>query len=168
MEVFNRNNSRNTGQLPILTSWMLISPQNSLTQNLSVQISEVPVGSEQPIHNHEPEQCYYIIKGNYKRWIQKAEIFNQYAHLRWQDIIEVSPEELAQYQEAWLIRADGDPRVYELNADGTKHWLNMTAEQFAITGHLWEMVYIVNSFERDSYLTGSDVLFKCDSCGMSY
>jgi len=42
---------------------MLISPQNSSTKNLSVQISEVPVGSEQPIHDHEPEQCYYIIKG---------------------------------------------------------------------------------------------------------
>jgi mannose-6-phosphate isomerase-like protein (cupin superfamily) len=63
MEVFNRKNSKNTGELPILTSWMLISAQNSSTKNLSVQISEIPVGSEQPIHNHEPEQCYYIIKG---------------------------------------------------------------------------------------------------------
>ena len=63
MEIFNRNNSKNTGDLPILTSWMLISPQNSSTKKLSVQISEVPVGSEQPIHEHEPEQCYYIIKG---------------------------------------------------------------------------------------------------------
>lgn len=102
----------------------------------------------------------YIIKGNYKRWIQKAEIFNQYAHLRWEDIIEVTPQQMAQYQEAWLIRADGDPRVYELNADGTKHWLNMTAEQFNISGRLWNMVYIVNSFERDSYATGSDILFQ--------
>lgn len=63
MEVFNRKNSYNTGKLPTLTSWMLISPKNSSVQNLSIQISEVPVGSEQPIHNHEPEQCYYIIKG---------------------------------------------------------------------------------------------------------
>ncbi|MBU3914761.1 cupin domain-containing protein [bacterium] len=63
MEIFNRDNSNNTGQLPILTSWMLISPKNSSIQNLSIQVSEVPVGSAQPIHNHEPEQCYYIIKG---------------------------------------------------------------------------------------------------------
>lgn len=63
MEVFNRKNSNNTGELQILTSWMLISPKHSSTQNLSVQISEVPVGSEQPVHNHGPEQCYYIIKG---------------------------------------------------------------------------------------------------------
>jgi mannose-6-phosphate isomerase-like protein (cupin superfamily) len=63
MEIFNKKNSRNTGQLEILTSYMLISPQNSSTKNLSIQISEVPIGSEQPIHAHEPEQCYYIIKG---------------------------------------------------------------------------------------------------------
>jgi len=63
MEVFNRNNSNNTGQLPILTSWMLISPKNTPIQKLSIQISEIPAGSEQPMHKHEPEQCYYIING---------------------------------------------------------------------------------------------------------
>jgi mannose-6-phosphate isomerase-like protein (cupin superfamily) len=63
MEVFNRNNSYSTGQLPILSSWLLISPKNTSTQNLSLQISEIPAGSAQPIHKHGPEQCYYIIKG---------------------------------------------------------------------------------------------------------
>jgi mannose-6-phosphate isomerase-like protein (cupin superfamily) len=63
MEVFNRGNSRNTGQLATLTSWMLISPQNSSTRSISIQISEIPVASEQPVHSHGPEQCYYIIKG---------------------------------------------------------------------------------------------------------
>jgi mannose-6-phosphate isomerase-like protein (cupin superfamily) len=63
MEVFNRANSKNTGSLQILTSWMLISPQNTSTGNISIQVSEIPVGSEQPVHNHGPEQCYYIIKG---------------------------------------------------------------------------------------------------------
>ena len=63
MKIFNRENSYNTGDLKILSSWMLISPNNTTSQNLSLQISEIPIGSEQPIHNHEPEQCYYIIKG---------------------------------------------------------------------------------------------------------
>jgi quercetin dioxygenase-like cupin family protein len=31
--------------------------------NLSIQISTIPKGSGQPIHAHDPEQCYYIIKG---------------------------------------------------------------------------------------------------------
>lgn len=63
MDIFNRSNSKHTGELPILTSWMLIGSQNSSTKNLSVQISEVPIGSEQPTHQHAPEQCYYILKG---------------------------------------------------------------------------------------------------------
>ena len=63
MEIFNKSNSRNTGELPILTSWMLIGSQNCSTQNISLQVSEIPMGSEQPVHNHDPEQCYYIIKG---------------------------------------------------------------------------------------------------------
>jgi mannose-6-phosphate isomerase-like protein (cupin superfamily) len=63
MKIYNKKNSKNTGSLEILTSHMLISPQSSLTKNISIQISEVPIGSEQPIHAHEPEQCYYIIKG---------------------------------------------------------------------------------------------------------
>ena len=63
MEVFNRVNSKNTGSLQTLTSWMLISPQNTSTGNISIQVSEIPVASEQPVHSHSPEQCYYIIKG---------------------------------------------------------------------------------------------------------
>ncbi|MFH1611655.1 MAG: IPT/TIG domain-containing protein [bacterium] len=102
----------------------------------------------------------YIIKDGYKRWIQHQDIFNMYGHLNWEDIIDVEPSELEQYREAWLIRADGDKKVYEVNADGTKHWLNMTAEQFSNSGHLWDMVYVTNNFERDFYKTGSHILFQ--------
>jgi mannose-6-phosphate isomerase-like protein (cupin superfamily) len=63
MEIFNKGNSKNTGQLTTLRSWMLVSPQNSTTKSISMQVSDIPVGSEQPVHNHAPEQCYYIIKG---------------------------------------------------------------------------------------------------------
>ncbi len=63
MKVFNRGNTKNTGNLHILSSWMLIGSQNSSAQAISIQISEIPVGSEQPVHNHVPEQCYYIIRG---------------------------------------------------------------------------------------------------------
>lgn len=63
MEVFNRYNSRNTGKLPTLTSWMLISPRNCPARGISLQVSQIPARSEQPVHSHGPEQCYYIISG---------------------------------------------------------------------------------------------------------
>ena len=102
----------------------------------------------------------YVIEGHYKRWMQDAEIFNAYGHLSWDDIIEVDQGVLDSYQEAWLIRAAGDKRVYEVNANGTKHWLNMTANEFNQSGRLWDMVFIVNSFERVFYKTGSGILFQ--------
>lgn len=63
VEIFNRRRSRSTGALPLLSSWLLIGPHNSNSRSLSIQISEVPAGSEQPMHAHAPEQCYYIIRG---------------------------------------------------------------------------------------------------------
>ncbi|MEN6473934.1 MAG: cupin domain-containing protein [Syntrophaceae bacterium] len=63
MEIFNRSNSKNTGNLPSLKSWMLIGSRNSAAPAISMQISEIPAGSEQPMHAHAPEQCYYVIRG---------------------------------------------------------------------------------------------------------
>ena len=141
---------------------------------IASSVSDVPVIEEEEEEEEEPIPSYpegsllraigdyrvYIIKGKYKRWIQTAEIFNNYGHLTWDDIIDVNASVLAQYKEAWLIRADGDKKVYELNADGTKHWMNMTAEQFTLTGRRWDMVYIVNDWERDFYKTGSAVMYQ--------
>jgi len=72
MEIFNKRNSQNTGKLEILTSHMLIGTQNSSARNLSIQISTIPKGSEQPIHAHDPEQCYYIINGTGLMMIEDA------------------------------------------------------------------------------------------------
>ncbi len=99
----------------------------------------------------------YVIKGNYKRWIQTAEIFNYYGHLKWEDIIDVEPEILEKYQDSWLVRADNDFKVYQLDASGNRHWLNMTAEEFINSGYRWEMVYLINSWERNYYQVGSEI-----------
>ncbi|KKS66909.1 MAG: hypothetical protein UV36_C0015G0011 [Parcubacteria group bacterium GW2011_GWC2_42_6] len=100
----------------------------------------------------------YIINGGYRRWLQSPQIFSFYSHFNWQQIIIISQEELSGYQEAWLVRASGDSRVYEINGDGTKHWLNMTAEQFSASGRRWDMVYTINKAERNFYQTGAEVL----------
>lgn len=100
----------------------------------------------------------YVIKGKYKRWIQAPAIMAMYPHFQWSVVKEVTAQEMAIYQDAWLVRADGDFRVYEINGDGTKHWLNMTAEWFAQSGRSWDMVYVINKQEREWYRTGANVL----------
>lgn len=100
----------------------------------------------------------YIVKGRFIRHILNPEVFNIYGHLRWEDIIDIPAEELALYAESRLIRADGDEKVYEVDQKGVKHWLNMTAEAFALSGHDWNSVYIVNSRERDYYKLGDEII----------
>jgi len=102
----------------------------------------------------------YITKSGFKRWIQTAELFNMYGHFKWEDIIGASRENVSSYENAWLIRKAGDFKVFEVNGDGTKHWLNMTAEEFEDSGRNWGMIYEVNESEWEWYERGADVLYK--------
>ncbi len=99
----------------------------------------------------------YIVNGKYKRWIQTPEIFSFYRHFDWNKIVIVSNEERDAYQMAALVRADSDYKVYEINGDNTKHWLNISAEEFNVSGRRWDMVQIINEKEKDFYATGADV-----------
>ncbi len=100
----------------------------------------------------------YVIKGEFKRWLKTWEILASYPHLLRQDIIETNSAGLDQYKNSWLVRANGDFRVYEINGDGTKHWLNMSAENFSNSGRDWKMVYEINKKELTYYQTGANVI----------
>jgi len=100
----------------------------------------------------------YIIQGEYKRHIKSGMIFDFYGHMNWESIKDISPYELNQYKEASLIRALGDEKVYEIDENSGKHWLNISGEQFVISGRSWKSVYVINSVERDFYEEGGNIL----------
>lgn len=126
----------------------------STTKEMPILNSSYPDGS---LIRAKGDYKVYVINGKYRRWIQNPEIFSFYGHFKWASVIEVTPQERDSYQESWLVRADGDYKVYEINGDGTRHWLNITAEQFSISGRKWDMVFIINKRERDWYKLGVDV-----------
>ncbi len=64
---------------------------------------------------------------------------------------------LNSYSDSYLVRAFNDEKVYEINGDGTRHWLDMTPEKFSSTGRLWDMVYIINQSELSWYEEGANV-----------
>jgi len=102
----------------------------------------------------------YVVKNGTKRWIPSVEIFNGYGHLRWQDIIEVSSDVLAQYTQSRLIKFIGDYRVYEVNQQGSvKQHLDITPAQFNASGRLWQAIYEVNQNEFSRYSTGAPITF---------
>ena len=102
----------------------------------------------------------YIVKGQFMRHIVSSDIFNFYGHLSFAVVQVVDPAILSQFNLSAWVRADGDARVYEVNGDGTKHWINMTADEFFASGRSWEAVYLINNQERDWYVTGPDILFR--------
>lgn len=102
----------------------------------------------------------YIVQNGYKRHILDGKIFGFYGHLNWSNIIEVTPQERDFYKDSAWVREVNDSKVYEINGDKTKHWLNMTAEEFYVSGRRWEGVFIINNQERDFYRTGASVLYK--------
>jgi hypothetical protein len=108
----------------------------------------------------------YIVKlagaEKYKRLILNPEIFNQYGHLKWENIKTVSQTELEEYTISDLVRTAGEEKVYKLypNGDiGEKRWIK-TADDFAGFGYKASAIYEINSFERDFYVAGEDLTYQ--------
>jgi len=108
----------------------------------------------------------YIIKiigaEKYKRLILNPEIFNQYGHLKWENIKIISQTEISEYEASDLVRAVGDEKVYKLypNGDiGEKRWIK-TAEDFSGFGYKVSAIYEINSFEREYYTTGAELTYQ--------
>jgi hypothetical protein len=108
----------------------------------------------------------YIIKiigiEKYKRLILNPEIFNQYGHLKWENIKTISQTEMDEYTVSDLVRAVGDEKVYKLypNGDtGEKRWIK-TADDFNGFNYKANAIYEINSYERDFYAVGSDLVYQ--------
>ncbi len=105
-------------------------------------------------------KVYIVNDKGYKRHIFNPEVFNMYAHLKWENIKDVSQDVLDSYTTSDLYRAAGDPKVYSLEevneaaGNAIKHWLDMTPAEFVAAGYSWDQVFVVNPEERDYYATG--------------
>ncbi len=106
----------------------------------------------------------YIIKlvgaEKFKRLILNPDVFNMYGHLKWSNVQVVADGTLADYTTSELVREINDTKVYKLYPDGdvgTKKWVE-TLDCFTTQGYNWNSVYIINSFDRDSYTTAATTL----------
>lgn len=102
----------------------------------------------------------YIVKlistKKFKRIILNSAVFNNYQHLKWENVREVDGAILDSFATSDLVRAAGDQKVYRLypNQDsGEKRWIT-TPEVFARLGFDYDAVYEINQFDKDSYSTG--------------
>ncbi len=91
----------------------------------------------------------------YKRHILDGEIFDFYGHLNWDNVQEVNSSLVDNYQESYLVRASNDYKVYEIDSNKIKHWLNISAEEFISSGKKWDEIYVVNEEELGWYKMGN-------------
>ena len=100
----------------------------------------------------------YVGAKKFKRLVLSPSVFDNYGHLRWEDIREVTPAVRDGFTTSHLVRAVGDPRVFMLypkGDTGEKRWI-ATADIFAAYGFDWDSIYEINAFDRDSYAVGAN------------
>ena len=97
----------------------------------------------------------YVVWGTYKRYLA-PEVLKFYGLDAAKAII-VSEAVFQSYMPSNYIRALDEKKVYAVWPDGTKHWLNMTAQHFSDSYRDWNSVFIVNNLESNFYKLGPDI-----------
>lgn len=170
MTAYNRLSDIVSDDIILDTSTIATGTENQPTQPAqSTHSNETPKDSSPSIVDgdifkspNNPD--VYIVKlirdKKFKRLILNPNIFNQYKHLKWENIKTVSQEVLDQYFTSDLVRASKDTKVYELYANGDvgeKKWIK-TLNDFISLGYDWNAVYVINNYERNSYISGLDLI----------
>lgn len=101
----------------------------------------------------------YIGAKKFKRLILSPSVFTHYSHFKWSDVRDVDRSVVESFKTSDLVRAEGDLKVYKLNSlgdTGEKRWIP-TQEIFNRNEYDWDAVYEINTYDRDSYVTGADL-----------
>lgn len=99
-------------------------------------------------------KVFYLTNNGFKKHIPSVEVFNSYNN-NWEDIVEISIDELDAYPDVVLIRSEDDYRVYKLE-NNQKRWVK-TIQAFNRFGFNWGNVVIVNVTEINSYSEGNEI-----------
>ena len=73
------------------------------------------------------------------------------------DVLTLTREEFNVFEESFLVRAEGDYKVYEIDKNGVRHWLNMTADEFRKSGRSFISVFQISENELKLYKEGEEI-----------
>ena len=96
-------------------------------------------------------KVYALNDAGYKRHIINPVVFESYG-FQWEDVAEVSNDEVTSYSDSNLIRQVNDPKVYYLE-NGKKRWVE-SPESFYTHNFNWEEIHVINSSDVNSYEDG--------------
>ena len=71
--------------------------------------------------------------------------------------MEVDETTFHSYTTTNYVRYVNEEQVYAVWPDGTKHWLNITPQQWDISSRDWGAIFTINDLELNVYKTGVDI-----------
>jgi hypothetical protein len=98
----------------------------------------------------------YVDSKKFKRLILSPSVFNNYGHLKWEDVIDVNQAVLDEFTTSELVCAIDDDKIYRLYPQGDKGQKRLIKNNSVLTrlGLDPDSIYEINSFDRESYSTG--------------
>ena len=101
----------------------------------------------------------YVGSKRFKRLILSPSVFNNYGHLKWEDVMDVSQAILDSFTTSELVRVIGDDKIYRLYPQGDKGQKRLIKNNSVLTrlGLDPDSIYEINSFDRESYARGLDL-----------
>lgn len=128
---------------------------------LSIEYTSQPVSTAaSAVHDgslimHAGTPDIYVVWGTYKRYLASGVL--KFYGLDASQAVTVPESVFQSYMPSNYIRSVDEKKVYAVWPDGTKHWLNMTAQHFTDSYRDWNSVFIVNSLESNFYKIGPDI-----------
>jgi len=96
----------------------------------------------------------YIVKYNagkqYKRLVLNPLVFQSYGHLKWENLLTVSQEEMDSFVSSDLVRVDGSTDIYQLSPNGD------TGDKYLLTstqGYDTSSIYTINLTDFNNYVS---------------
>jgi|GEM_PF-2895349 len=136
------------------------TPSTSPTPTSSASTAGIPEGALiRAIGDFDVYIVKYVGAKKFKRLVLSPSVFDNYGHLKWSDIRDIDSSIVNAFTTSELVRAVGDDKVYKLypaGDEGQKRWI-ASAAAFSRMGFDADSIYEINSFDRDSYVTGASL-----------
>ena len=132
----------------------LLSVRASIVETKKAEASIIKDGS---LIRKRGEKEIYVIWGKYKRYLMPG-VISLYGHLNVANAIEIELEVFNSYTTSNYIKYLNDEKVYAVWPEGSKHWLNITPQQWDASGRDWGAIFTINDLEVNYYKTGEDII----------
>lgn len=130
--------------------------QNGIGQILAPELPP-PVFRDGSLIRAENDPKVYVVKGDWIRHITSPRIFDFYGHLSFDNVKEVEARDVGRLKQSRLIRLNDDKKIFEIDKNGARHWLEMSGEQFLVSGRSFDAVFEVNQKELNFYKLGASI-----------